>query len=109
MGKQAELCPNQHGGKNWPPIAFNPQTRMIYVPANNNICGSLTGVPATYTAGGMFTGAKSGGAFLNPGADHIGEVQAWNVDTGLSRRSTERAARGRHLGVRVERMTRHAT
>jgi alcohol dehydrogenase (cytochrome c) len=81
-GKRAEFCPNQHGGKNWPPIAFNPQTRMIYVPANNNICGVLTGVPATYTAGGMFTGAQSGGAFLNPGADHIGEVQAWNVDTG---------------------------
>ncbi len=82
MGKRAAFCPNQHGGKNWPPIAFNPQTRMIYVPANNNICGALTGVPATYTAGGMFTGAKSDGAFLNPGADHIGEVQAWNVDTG---------------------------
>jgi alcohol dehydrogenase (cytochrome c) len=81
-GKTAEFCPSIHGGKNWPPIAFNPQTRMIYVPANTNICGILTGVPVTYLAGGRFTGSQSGGTFLNPGADHVGEVQAWNVDTG---------------------------
>jgi alcohol dehydrogenase (cytochrome c) len=82
IGKTTEFCPNQHGGKNWPPIAFNPQTRMIYIPANNNICGVLTGIPVTYTPGGRFTGVQSGTPFLNPGADHIGEVQAWNVDTG---------------------------
>src|SRR5262249_33040316 len=41
-GKAAEYCPNAHGGKNWPPIAFSPQTRMIYVPANNNLCGGYT-------------------------------------------------------------------
>jgi len=81
-GKKAEFCPNQHGGKNWPPIAFNPQTRMIYIPANNNICGVLTGVPITYVAGRGFTGVTPEPAFLNPGADHVGEVQAWNVDTG---------------------------
>jgi alcohol dehydrogenase (cytochrome c) len=81
-GKTAEFCPNAHGGKNWPPIAFNPDTRMIYIPANNNLCGSITGVPVTYEAGKSFAGAKSGPAFLAPGADHIGEVQAWNVDTG---------------------------
>jgi alcohol dehydrogenase (cytochrome c) len=81
-GKKAEFCPNQHGGKNWPPIAFNPQTRMIYIPANNNICGVLTGIPVTYSAGQRFTGVQTGLAFLNPGADHVGEVQAWNVDTG---------------------------
>jgi alcohol dehydrogenase (cytochrome c) len=81
-GKTAEFCPSIHGGKNWPPVAFNPQTRMIYVPANTNICGILTGVPVTYTPGGRFTGSQSGGSFLNPGADHVGEVHAWHVDTG---------------------------
>jgi alcohol dehydrogenase (cytochrome c) len=85
--KTATFCPGLHGGKNWPPIAFNPQTRMIYIPANNNICGTLTGAPSvTYRAGGNFTGTARGGAGgpppLNPGADHFGEVQAWNVDTG---------------------------
>jgi alcohol dehydrogenase (cytochrome c) len=80
--KTAEFCPSAHGGKNWPPIAFNPNTRMIYIPANNNFCGTITGVPVTYEAGKSFAGAKSGPSFLAPGADHIGEVQAWNVDTG---------------------------
>jgi alcohol dehydrogenase (cytochrome c) len=83
-GKQADFCPNLHGGKNWVPIAFSPKTRMIYVPANNNLCGSSTGmdmVPA-YEAGKGFTGVRMGRNATQPGADHIGEVQAWNVDTG---------------------------
>ena len=85
-GKTASFCPGLHGGKNWPPIAFSPQTRMIYVPANNNICGTLTGAPVTYKAGSNYTGTSRGGTPtlppLVPGADHFGEVQAWNVDTG---------------------------
>jgi len=86
-GKTATFCPGLHGGKNWPPIAYNPQTRMIYIPANNNICGTLTGAEITYAAGRNFTGTvrgapAPGGPPLNPGADHFGEVQAWNVDTG---------------------------
>jgi alcohol dehydrogenase (cytochrome c) len=35
----------------------------------------------TYTAGRGFTGATTTFS-MAPGADHIGEVQAWNVDTG---------------------------
>lgn len=84
-GKTADFCPGLHGGKNWPPIAYSPQTRMIYIPANNNICGSLTGAPVTYTPGRGFTGTTRGataGSPIRPGADHFGEVQAWNVDTG---------------------------
>src|SRR5262245_28046154 len=81
-GKAAEFCPNAHGGKNWPPIAFNPQTRMIYVPANNNLCGGFMGVQVEYVAGRGFTGTSGNTSSYNPGADHFGEVQAWNVDTG---------------------------
>jgi alcohol dehydrogenase (cytochrome c) len=81
-GKRADFCPGPHGGKNWPPIAFSPATRMIYIPANSNLCGVLTGVPVTYQAGRSFAGSQSGGQFIAPGADHVGEVQAWNVDTG---------------------------
>jgi alcohol dehydrogenase (cytochrome c) len=86
-GKTATFCPGLHGGKNWPPIAYNPQTRMIYIPANNNICGTLTGAPVTYAAGRNFTGTARGAGPAGPpplkaGADHFGEVQAWNVDTG---------------------------
>jgi alcohol dehydrogenase (cytochrome c) len=86
-GKTANFCPGLHGGKNWPPIAFNPLTRMIYIPANNNLCGELTGAEnVTYNAGRGFTGTARGGAPIGPpalpGADHVGEVQAWNVDSG---------------------------
>jgi alcohol dehydrogenase (cytochrome c) len=80
-GKTAAHCPSLSGGKNWPPIAFNPDTRMIYVPANDNICGTSTGREVEYVPGRNFTGATLGFTVV-PGADHFGEVQAWNVDTG---------------------------
>jgi alcohol dehydrogenase (cytochrome c) len=82
-GKRADFCPSLHGGKNWPPIAFSPKTRMIYIPANDNLCGSSIGLEVEYKAGSAYSGAKeAGGSYVVPGADHIGEVQAWNVDTG---------------------------
>jgi len=84
-GKRAEFCPNLSGGKNWPPISFSPDTRMIYVPANNNICGASMGAAeVVYRPGQGYTGTARGGppAPMVPGADHFGEVQAWNVDTG---------------------------
>jgi alcohol dehydrogenase (cytochrome c) len=79
--KEAEFCPSHWGGKNWPPIAFNPRTRLIYIPANENLCTSMTGRPITYTVGRSYTGATNN-LIVTPGAEHIGEVQAWNVDTG---------------------------
>jgi alcohol dehydrogenase (cytochrome c) len=79
--KPAEFCPSHWGGKNWPPGAYNPVTRMLYFPANENLCTRLVGKLVTYTAGSSFTGA-SNTLLLAPGLDHIGEVQAWNVDTG---------------------------
>ena len=44
-GKEAEFCPSHWGGKNWPPIAFSPKTRMIYIPANENLCTTMVGAP----------------------------------------------------------------
>ena len=83
--KRAEFCPGSHGGKNWPPISYSPQTRMIYIPANENVCGAITGQEeVTYVAGKGYTGVSfGGGAPVKPQAtDHFGEVQAWSVDTG---------------------------
>ena len=80
-GKEADFCPSHWGGKNWPPIAFSPKTRMIYIPANENLCSSMIGRPVTYAPGRPFTGVTNTFAIV-PGADHIGEVQAWNVDSG---------------------------
>jgi alcohol dehydrogenase (cytochrome c) len=80
-GREAEFCPSHWGGKNWPPIAFSPKTRMIYIPANENLCTSMIGRPVTYAPGRGYTGSTNTFSIV-PGADHIGEVQAWNVDTG---------------------------
>ena len=80
-GKLAEFCPSYWGGKNWPPVAFSPETRMIYIPANENLCSTSIGRDVLYEAGAAYVGATTTMAIAN-GADHIGEVQAWNVDTG---------------------------
>jgi alcohol dehydrogenase (cytochrome c) len=80
-GKLAEFCPSLWGGKNWAPGAFNPESRLLYLPANNNLCMSSIGREIEYEPGAGFTGATTTLA-VEPGADHIGEVQAWNVDTG---------------------------
>ena len=81
-GKRADFCPGVHGGKNWPPIAFSPRTRMIYIPANNNLCGSNMGVQTQYTRRAGLRGHLREPPVHQAGADHVGEVQAWNVDTG---------------------------
>jgi alcohol dehydrogenase (cytochrome c) len=80
-GKPAPFCPGSHGGKTWPPIAFSPKTRMIYIPANNNMCSFNMGVKVEYRVGKGFVGIGNSHPFTVPGADHFGEVQAWNVDT----------------------------
>ncbi len=80
-GKTASFCPSIWGGKNWPPIAFSPRTRLIYIPANENLCGTITGQDVRYVSGAAFVGATTT-IQAQPGADHFGEVQAWNVDTG---------------------------
>jgi alcohol dehydrogenase (cytochrome c) len=80
-GREAEFCPSHWGGKNWPPIAFSPQTRMVYIPANENLCTRMIGRPIAYQAGKGFSGATAS-LLMAPGANHIGEVQAWSVDTG---------------------------
>ena len=55
---------------------------MMYVPANENLCMTITATkPPDYSPGRPYTGATSV-LTAQPGADHVGEVQAWNVDTG---------------------------
>ena len=79
--KSATFCPSWAGGKNWPPAAFNPKTRMIYIPANENLCSTMTGREVEYVKGRSYTGTTTV-LSVYPGAKHFGEVQAWNVDTG---------------------------
>lgn len=80
-GKEVSFCPSLWGGKNWPPVAYSPKTRMVYIPANENLCMTIKAEKVEYSPGRPYTGATSV-LYAQPGTDHIGEVQAWNVDTG---------------------------
>ncbi|HWE49622.1 MAG TPA: PQQ-dependent dehydrogenase, methanol/ethanol family [Bryobacteraceae bacterium] len=80
-GKTVSFCPSLWGGKNWPPVAFSPKTRLVYIPANENFCSTSSGRETEYEAGQVYMGAQTVFSVV-PGADHFGEVQAWNVDTG---------------------------
>jgi alcohol dehydrogenase (cytochrome c) len=80
-GKKAEFCPSLWGGKDWPPVAYSPKTRLLYIPANENLCGTITGEKVNYTPGERFVGATAT-LYMAPGATYIGELQAWNLDTG---------------------------
>jgi alcohol dehydrogenase (cytochrome c) len=82
LGKNASYCPSLSGGKNWVPAAYSPQTGLLYIPANDNYCSSWEGVEAEYRPGQGFTGIANISASIVEGADHIGEIQAWNVNTG---------------------------
>ena len=80
-GSRAEFCPSLWGGKDWPPAAYNPNTRLLYIPANNNLCGAITGLEPVYVPGRSFTGASTE-MTVRGTADHIGEIQAWDLDRG---------------------------
>ena len=80
VDKPATFCPSLWGGKDWPPAAFSPRTRLLYIPANDNVCSHMTGLEEEYRKGRTFIGAESE-LIVDPDADFIGELQAWNVDT----------------------------
>jgi alcohol dehydrogenase (cytochrome c) len=81
-GKTAEFCPSLWGGKNWVPAAYSPQTRMLYIPANDNLCSELTGETPKYVPGERYMGVAKHALKMIVDADHIGELQAWDVDSG---------------------------
>ncbi len=86
--QSAEFCPSIGGGKDWPPEAWSPQTKLLYVPANNNICAFLPkGAVPKSDAKGFYVGYEVDDIFgsvrTGPGAlDHLGELQAWDLNTG---------------------------
>jgi alcohol dehydrogenase (cytochrome c) len=81
-GKAALFCPGLWGGKDWPPVAYSPQTRLLYIPANENLCSELTGGEVKYVAGERYTGVAKNVLTMVKDADHFGELQAWDLDSG---------------------------
>ena len=81
IGRVADFCPSWHGAKNWQPGAYSPKTRMIYVPTQENLCAVMVG-RLVQTPTGATRVATTNQMYIVPGADHLSEVQAWNVDSG---------------------------
>ncbi|HQT77219.1 MAG: PQQ-dependent dehydrogenase, methanol/ethanol family [Rhodospirillales bacterium 20-64-7] len=81
-GKNVSFCPSLWGGKDWPAAAYNPDTKLLYIPANNNMCESLEGKKQKLVVGQIWLGADADNAKLLPQKQHIGELQAWDPETG---------------------------
>src|SRR5260370_12454887 len=82
VNKLTTFCPSLWGGREWPPAAYSPKTRLLYIPANENLCSQLNTEVPKYVPGERYTGVTSNVLRIRADADHIGEVQAWNLDTG---------------------------
>ena len=84
LGKRVEFCPSLWGGKDWPSAAYSPKTGLVYVPANENFCGGFTGIKEPLKPGQLWLGTKPAdiGLKVKPGADHFGELQAWDPASG---------------------------
>jgi alcohol dehydrogenase (cytochrome c) len=84
LEKKISFCPSLWGGKDWPPPAYNPQTGYLYIPANENLCSTIEGKATPYEAGKLFLGVDRTTIQMTmaEGADHIGELQAWDLKSG---------------------------
>lgn len=83
IGELATFCPSHWGGKDWPPAAFSPRTRLLYIPANDNVCATMGGMAKEYRPGRTFVGVdhETFTLVVEEDAPSIGELQAWHVDT----------------------------
>ena len=83
----AAFCPGLWGGKDWPPEAYNPDTGLLYVPANNNMCGVLPkGENVKYKPGDLYIGYPLEGVLgsvrVPDPSKTVGELQAWDMKSG---------------------------
>jgi len=88
MGKAVKFCPSLWGGKDWPPEAWNPKTKLFYIPANNHLCAELPKADEiTYKKGDLYIGYPIEGVmgslrYQGDKPSTIGELQAWDLKTG---------------------------
>jgi alcohol dehydrogenase (cytochrome c) len=82
-GQTVSFCPSHWGGTPGPPPAYNPHTGYVYLPANANLCSTVTGQLTPQAPGQPFLGIDRATARLRQaeGTTHIGELQAWDVRT----------------------------
>jgi alcohol dehydrogenase (cytochrome c) len=72
------VCPTFSGGRDWPPVSYNPDSKVMFVPAVN-LCADMTPVndPPPVTSYQVNSVTK-----LPPGEDMAGRVDAVSIETG---------------------------
>ena len=78
-GKSVFAAPSFLGGKNWMPMAYNPNTDLFYVPANEWGM-DIWNEPISYKKGAAYLGAGFNIRSLNE--DYIGALRAIDPKTG---------------------------
>ncbi len=81
-GKLVTFCPSLWGGVDWLSSSYSDETHLLYIPANNGMCGEYKGVDKPLVKGQLWLGADLDSLNLLPQGDHIGELQAWDIATG---------------------------
>jgi alcohol dehydrogenase (cytochrome c) len=85
VGKTVTFCPSLWGGKDWPSASYSPPTGLLFIPANDNMCGKMVGEKKPYVEGQLWLGADVDKLDLSrpqPPGSYIGELQAWDVAAG---------------------------
>jgi PQQ-dependent dehydrogenase (methanol/ethanol family) len=74
------VCPAALGSKDQQPAAYNPKTKLFYVPTNH-VCMDYEPFAVEYTAGQPYVGATLS-MFPAPGGTHMGNFIAWDASEG---------------------------
>jgi alcohol dehydrogenase (cytochrome c) len=82
VGKLVSFCPSLWGGEDWTSASYSDQTHLLYIPAINNMCGEYKGVAKPLVEGQLWLGADPDTLNLLPRGNHLGELQAWNIESG---------------------------
>ena len=74
------VCPAALGSKDQQPAAFNPKTKLFYVPTNH-VCMNYEPFAVEYVAGQPYVGATLS-MFPAPGGSNMGNFIAWDAGKG---------------------------
>jgi lanthanide-dependent methanol dehydrogenase len=74
------VCPAALGSKDQQPAAFNPKTKLFYVPTNH-VCMNYEPFAVEYVAGQPYVGATLS-MFPAPGGTNMGNFIAWDAGKG---------------------------
>jgi len=74
------ICPAALGSKDQQPAAYNPKTKLFYVPTNH-VCMDYEPFVVEYVAGQPYVGATLS-MFPAPGGTNMGNFIAWDASTG---------------------------